>query len=168
MHNSWELEENVNEPDLVKEFHQQTGAGIRLQVLRSKGEPEKPTMTHLVNSSSPRLYSPFSIDHHGDYPLLNQILLDGPPLQQLWYDDSLPYMCQAAHREAINQEAQEQLTAAAMAELPYTAATSANDNINYEENDTCAYQDDSGTLADPPSPSSGCASGPQVRQQAAP
>jgi hypothetical protein len=46
-----------------------------------------------------------------------------------------------------------------MAELPYTTATSANDNNNDKENDTCAYQDDPGALADPPSPSSGCASG---------
>ena len=59
----------------------------------------------LPRSHSPRLFSPFSIDRHGDYPLLDQILLDGPPLQQPWYDDSSPYMCQAARRKAIDQEA---------------------------------------------------------------
>ena len=135
-------------------------------------------MTQLVDSStpqphshSPHLFSPFSIDCHGDYPLLNQILLDGPPLQQPWYDNNSPYTCQAARCKAVNQEVQEQLAAAAMAELPYATATSANndnDDHSAKENDTCAHQDDHGALADLPSPSSGCASSLQVHQQAAP
>ena len=33
-HNSWEPEENVNAPELVKEFHQQASARTRLQVLK--------------------------------------------------------------------------------------------------------------------------------------
>ena len=126
-------------------------------------------MTQLVDSStppphshSPHLFSPFSIDRHGDYPLLNQILLDGLLLQQPWYDDSLPYTCQVAHCKAVNQEVQEQLAAAAMAKLPYTTATSANDDNNDEENDTYTHQDDHGTLANPPSSSSGHASSSQV------
>ena len=174
-HNSWKPEENVNVPELVKEFHQRTSARIRLWVLRSEGEPEELTMTQLVDSStplphshSPRLFSPFSIDHHGDHPLLNQILLNGLPLQQPWYDDSSPYMCQVARHKAVDQEAQEQLAAATMAKLPYAIATSANDDIDNEENDTCTYQDDPGTLADPPSPGGGCASSLQVHQQATP
>ena len=112
-----------------------------------------------------------SIDHHGDYPLLNQILLDGPPLQQPWYDDSSPYTCQAARREAFNQEVREQLAAATMAKLPYATATSANDNTNDnddKENDTRTYQDDGGALADSPSPGDGSASGSQVCQRATP
>ena len=132
-------------------------------------------MTQLVNSStplphphSPRLLSPFSIDHHGNHPLLDQILLDGLTLQQPWYDDSSPYTCQAACCKAVNQKAQEQLAAAAMAKLPYATATSANDDINDEENDTCAHQDDHGALADSPSPSGGCASSSQVHQRATP
>ena len=86
-HNSWDPEENVNVPELVKEFHQQTGVHARLRVLKDRGETEEPTMTQLVDSNtplphphSPRLLSPFSIDRHGNYPLLDQILLDGPPL----------------------------------------------------------------------------------------
>ena len=55
-----------------------------------------------------------------------------------------------------------------MAELPYTTATSANNNINNKENDTCAHQDDCGALADSPSPGGRGAGGSQVRQQAAP
>ena len=109
-------------------------------------------------------------------PLLDQILLDGPPLQQPWYDDSSPYTCQVAHREAarreaIDQEAREQLAAAALAKLPYATATSANDNTDdndNEENDTCAHEDDCGALADSPSPGDRGASGLQVRQRAAP
>ena len=124
--------------------------------------------TPLPHSHSPRLFSPFSIDHHGDYPFLDQILLDGPTLQQPWYDNSSPYMCQAAHREAIDQEAREQLAAAAMAKLPYATATSANDNIDDKENDTCAHQDDCGALADLPSSGGGHASSSQVRQRATP
>ena len=111
-HNSWEPEENVNAPELVKEFHQRTGAHARLRVLKDEEEAEEPTMTQPVDSytplprpHSPRLFSPFSIDQHGDYPLLDQILLDGPPLQQPWYDDSSPYTCQAARRKAFDQEA---------------------------------------------------------------
>jgi hypothetical protein len=38
----------------------------------------------------------------------------------------------------------------------------------YKENDTCAHQDDGGTLADSPSPSGRGASSSQVRQRAAP
>ena len=177
-HNSWEPEENVNALALVKEFHQQIGTCTRLQVLKSREEVEEPTMTQPVESTtplphshSPRLFSPFSIDCHGDYPLLNQILLDGPPLQQPWYDDSSPYTCQAAHRKAVDQEAREQLAAAAMAKLPYATTTSANNNTNDnndEENDTCAHQDDCGALADSPSPGDRGASSSQVRQQAAP
>ena len=126
--------------------------------------------TPLSHPHSPRLLSPFSIDHHGDYPLLNQILLDGPMLQQPWYDDSSPYTCQVAHHEAVNQEAREQLAVAAMAELPYATATSANDNIDNddEENDTCAHQDDCGALANLPSPGDCGASSAQVRQRATP
>ena len=124
--------------------------------------------TPLPHSHSPRLFSPFSIDHHGNYVLLDQILLDGPTLQQPWYNDSLPYTCQAARHEAVDQEAREQLTAAAMAKLPYATTTSANDNINDEENDTCTHQDDHGTLANLPSSSSGHASHSQVCQQATP
>ena len=126
--------------------------------------------TPLPHSHSPRLFSPFSIDQHSDYPLLDQILLDGPPLQQPWYDDSSPYTCQAARREAFDQEAREQLAAAAMAELPYATATSANDNTDNdnEENNTCTHEDDGGTLADSPSPSDHSASSSQVRQQATP
>ena len=126
--------------------------------------------TPLPRPHSPRLFSPFTIDRYGDYPLLDQILLNGPPLQQPWYDDSSPYTCQAARCEAIDQEAREQLAAAAMAELPY-ATTSANNNTDdndNEENDTCAHQDDGGTLADSPSPSDRGASSSQVRQRAAP
>jgi hypothetical protein len=111
-HNSWEPEENVNAPELVKEFHQWAGAHARLQVLKSREEVEEPTMTQPVNSTtplphphSPHLLSPFSIDCHGDYLLLDQILLDGPTLQQPWYDDSSPYTCQAAHHEVVAQEA---------------------------------------------------------------
>ena len=116
------------------------------------------------HSHSPRLLSPFSINCHSNYLLLNQILLDGLPLQQPWYDNSSPYMCQAACHEAVNQEAREQLTTAAMAELPYATATSANDNNNNKENNTCTHQDDGGAMADPPSPSSSSASSSQVRQ----
>ena len=54
-----------------------------------------------------------------------------------------------------------------MAKLPYATTTLANNNNNNEENDTCTHQDDRGTLANPPSPSSGHASSLQVRQQAA-
>jgi hypothetical protein len=111
-HSSWEPEENVNAPELVKEFHQWTGARARLRVLKGEEGSEELTMTQPVNSFtppphsySPRLFSPFSIDHHGDYPLLDQILLNGLPLQQPWYNNSLPYTCQAARHEAINQEA---------------------------------------------------------------
>ena len=112
VHNSWEPEENVNVPELVKEFHQQTGASVRLRVLKSGEKAREPTMTQPVNSTtplpyphSPRLLSSFSIDRNGDYPLLDQILLDGPMLQQPWYDNSSPYTCQAAHCEAVTQEA---------------------------------------------------------------
>ena len=103
--------------------------------------------------------------------LLNQILCDGPPLQQPWYNDSSPYTCQAARREAFDQEAREQLAAAAMAELPYATATSANDNTDDnddEENDTCPYEDDGGALADSPSAGGHGSGGSQVRQRAAP
>ena len=127
--------------------------------------------TPLPRSHSPRLFSPFSIDRHGDYPLLDQILLDGPPLQQPWYNDSSPYTCQAARCEALDQEAREQLAAAAMAELPYATATSANDNTDDnddEENDTCPHQDDGGALANLPSPGGRGASSSQVRQRATP
>ena len=90
-HNSWEPEENVNALELVKEFHQQAGMHARLQVLKSREEVEESTMTQPVDSTTPlphphssHLFSPFSIDQHGDYPLLDQILLDGLMLQQLW------------------------------------------------------------------------------------
>ena len=89
-------------------------------------------------------------------------------LQQPWYDDSSPYTCQAARREAVDQEAREQLAAAAMAELPYATTTSANDDNDDKENDTCTHQDDRGTLANSPSPGDRCTSSSQVRQQAAP
>ena len=89
VHNSWEPEENVNALELVKEFHQRASTKTRLQVLKGERESEELTMTQPVDSStplphshSPRLFSPFSIDHHGNYLLLNQILLNGPPLQQ--------------------------------------------------------------------------------------
>jgi hypothetical protein len=124
--------------------------------------------TSLPRSHSPWLFSPFSIDCHGNYVLLDQILCNGLMLQQLWYDDSLPNMCQAACRKAFNQEAREQLTAAVMAELPYVTATSANNNNNTKENNTCAHQDDHGTLANPPSPSGGSTSGSQVCQRTTP
>ena len=56
-----------------------------------------------------------------------------------------------------------------MAELPYAATGSANDNHHdSEENDTCAHQDDGGALADSPSPSGRGAGSSQVRQRAAP
>ena len=102
----------MNVPELVKEFHQQTGAHARLRALKDEQEAEEPTMTQPVDSNtplprshSPRLFSPFSIDRHGDNLLLDQILLDGPLLQQPWYDDSSPYTCQAARRKAVEQEA---------------------------------------------------------------
>ena len=94
--------------------------------------------------------------------LLDQILCDGPLLQQPWYNDSLPYTCQVACNKAIDQKVREQLTAAAMAKLPYATATSANNDNNDEENDTCAHQDDHSTLANPPSASGGHASSSQV------
>ena len=53
-----------------------------------------------------------------------------------------------------------------MAELPYATTTSANDND--EENDTCAYQDDGGALANSPSPGDCRTSHSQVRQRATP
>ena len=88
-HNSWEPEENVNAPELVKNFHQQASASIKLWALKNEEQAEKLTLTQPVDSTtplphphSPCLFSPFSIDRHGDYPLLNQILLDGPTLQQ--------------------------------------------------------------------------------------
>ena len=142
--------------------------------IKRRARDGEPTMTQPVDSytplpcpHSPRLLSPFSIDHHGDYPLLDQILLDGPPLQQPWYNNSSPYTCQAAHRKALDQEAREQLAATAMAKLPYATA-SANDNTNDEENDTCAHEDDGGTLADSPSPGDRGTSSSQVRQRATP
>ena len=55
-----------------------------------------------------------------------------------------------------------------MAELPYATTTSANDNIDDKENDTCTHQDDHGALADPPSPSGSHASSSQVHQQTTP
>ena len=36
VHNSWEPEENVNTLELVKEFHQRTGVGTRLRVLKAR------------------------------------------------------------------------------------------------------------------------------------
>ena len=102
----------MNAPELVKEFHQQTGMGIRLWVLKHKEGAEELTMTQPVDSTSPlphphspHLFSPFSIDRHGNYPLLDQILLDGLTLQQLWYDDSSPYTCQVACHKTVDQEA---------------------------------------------------------------
>ena len=82
-------------------------------------------------------------------------------------------MCQAARHEAFDQEAREQLAAAAMAKLPYATTTSANDNNNNnnnnnEENDTCAHQDDRGALANSPPPGDCGTSGSQVCQRAAP
>ena len=164
--------------ELVKKFHQWTGIGTRLRVLKCEEELEELTMTQLVDSStplphphSPCLFSPFFINQHGDYPLLDQILLNGPLLQQPWYNDNLPYTCQAAHCEAIDQEAQEQLATAAMAKLPYAIATLANNNNDHhhaEENNTCTHQNDCGALANLPSPNDGHASSSQVRQQAAP
>ena len=123
--------------------------------------------TSLPRSHSPWLFSPFSIDCHGDYVLLDRILCNGLMLQQLWYDDSLPNMCQAACHKAFNQEAQEQLTAAVMAELPYATATSANNNNNTKENNTCTHQDDHGALANAPPPSNSHASSAQVHQRTA-
>ena len=77
-------------------------------------------------------------------------------------------MCQAAHCEAVDQEAREQLAAAVMAELLYATTTSANDDIDDEENDTCPHQDDRGALADEAPPNHSCASSSLVRQRAAP
>ena len=165
----------MNALELVKEFHQQASMRTRLQVLKRKGSSEKHNMTQPVDSStpqphshSPQLFSPFSIDCHGNYTLLDQILCDGPLLQQPWYNDSLPYTCQVACNKAIDHKVQEQLTVAAMAKLLYATTTSANNNNNDEENNTCAHQDNHGTLADPPSASSGHISSSQVRQQATP
>jgi hypothetical protein len=61
--------------------------------------------TPLSPSHSPRSISPFSLDQYGDYLLLDQILLNGPTLNQPWFDDDSPYTCQVARREAIDQEA---------------------------------------------------------------
>ena len=55
-----------------------------------------------------------------------------------------------------------------MAELPYATATSANDDNDNKENNTCAHQDDCGALANMPPPSDSRTSSAQVRQQAAP
>ena len=91
-HNSWEPEENVNTLELVKEFHQQTGASIRLRVLKSGEKTREPTMTQPVDSTtplprphSPRLLSPFSIDCHGDYPLPDMPQHKVAPLVQVTF-----------------------------------------------------------------------------------
>ena len=55
-----------------------------------------------------------------------------------------------------------------MAALPYTTATSANDDNDNEENDTCPKQDYGGPMADAPSPSTSNASSSQVCQRATP
>ena len=56
VHNSWEPKENVNTPELVKEFHQRASVGIRLWVLKSEGGAEEITMTQPVDSSMTRSY----------------------------------------------------------------------------------------------------------------
>jgi hypothetical protein len=164
-HNSWEPTENVNAPELVKEFHQRAGASARVRILEGEGQGKERTMTQPVNSTplscprSSRSISPFSLDQYGDYPLLDQILVDGPTLEQPWFDDDSPYTCQAARREAVDQEARERLAAADMAQP--SAGTNHEDPPNPD-----ADQDDGGALAYPGTSSDSGAVQSPLRQRA--
>jgi hypothetical protein len=169
-HNSWEPAENVNAPELVKEFHQQTGVSARLRVLEGGGQRKEHTMTQSKNSTppprphSPRTISTFSLNQYGDYPLLDQILLDGPMLEQPWFDDDSPYTCQAACRKAVAQEVRERLAMISLAQSDAGTdnATPANEDLPNPDAD----KDDGGALACPGSSSDSGTDQPPLRQRA--
>ena len=62
-HNSWEPVENVNVPELVKEFHHQNPAAVREIVFNASENPEQPPMSpqrSCLTPTSSCLLSPYS------------------------------------------------------------------------------------------------------------
>jgi len=95
-HNSWELVENVNVPELVKEFHHQNPVAVREIVFNTSGNPEQPPMSpqhsHLTPTSS-CLLSPYSQIAAGSEGISE--VQDGMAVSMcLWYDNSSPYTSQ--------------------------------------------------------------------------
>jgi Chromo (CHRromatin Organisation MOdifier) domain len=103
-HNTWEPKENVNAPELVKEFYQKNPSAIREMVFEGGERDATDDMTFPPGPSPPnhftRLSSTITNNAEGQEGI--EAVLDGTaPSVALWYDDSSPYTSQETRIAAL-------------------------------------------------------------------
>ena len=105
-HNSWEPEENVNAPELVKAYRSSQGAQIQTGLLKGGDMSLSPPMT--TRPSSPTQLSSSEVHHRtlgGHYINgIQEALKGSSEVRKVWYDDSSSYTSCEARATAINVE----------------------------------------------------------------
>jgi hypothetical protein len=105
-HNSWEPEENVNAPELVKEYRSSQGAQAWTSLLKpgdvslSPPMPTRPSSPTRLASSKvhPRTLGGHYIDG------IQEALKGSSEIRKVWYNDSSPYTSREARTAVINAE----------------------------------------------------------------
>jgi hypothetical protein len=126
-HNSWEPEENVKAPELVKEYRSSWGAQARMSLLKPGGRTSYSPMT--TRPSSPTRLASSEIHHRtlgGHYIDGIQEALEGSSeVRKVWYDDSSPYTLREARTAMINAEGHADSGAPSQSKHPHAPLTAA-------------------------------------------
>jgi hypothetical protein len=119
-HNSWEPEENVNAPELVKEYRSGRGVRVRTTLLNPGSSDSHSPMTPRPSSpkrlSSTELHPRTFSGHYIDG--IQEALEGTSQSREVWYDDSSPYTSREARTAAINAEKHAGAGAPAQPEYP--------------------------------------------------
>ena len=139
-HNSWELEENVKAPELVKEYRASRDVQACASLLKPGPHTSSSPMTTRPSSSTCLASSEICHRTLGGHYIdgIQEALEGSSKVRKVWYNDSSPYTSRKARTTAINAEGDADAGASASPKHtldPYAAArpdsddSSSNDDV---------------------------------------